>query len=65
MQEKENCPSVRRRPHWVYFNSLPRMESLKPDSLIIDGCIDVSVNLKMRSLLRDPQVLYVVSAASY
>ncbi len=25
MQEKENCPSIRRRPHWVYFNSLPRM----------------------------------------
>lgn len=23
--EKDNCPFNKRRPHWVYFNSLPRM----------------------------------------
>ena len=64
MQEKENCPSVRRRPHWVYFNSLPRMESLTPNSIIIDGCIDIGVNLKIRSLLHNPKVQYIVRTFS-
>jgi hypothetical protein len=48
MHEKENCPYTRRRPHWVFFQSLPKYESITSKSLIIDGCIEVQRNLIMR-----------------
>jgi hypothetical protein len=65
MAQKENCPSTRRRPHWEYFNSLPRMESLVEDSVVIDGCIDITVNMKMRNTLRQPKTHYVVMVRNY
>ena len=61
MHEKENCPFTRRRPHWIYFNSLPRMDALSPRSLIIDGCIDIINNMKIRGLINNPDTYYLVS----
>jgi hypothetical protein len=61
MHEKENCPSTRRRPHWVYFQSLPRMSAVTEHSLIIDGCISVINNMKIRDLILHPNALYIVS----
>lgn len=65
MAEKENCPYVRRRSHWVFFQSLPRYEEVQEDSLIIDGCIDVINNMKMRDILQGPRVYYVVMLRDY
>ena len=61
MHEKENCPYTRRRTHWQYFSSFPAFSTLKPNSLIIDGCIDVINNMKMREILHFPQTYYIVS----
>jgi hypothetical protein len=60
MHEKENCPYTRRRAHWLYFKSLPAFDSMKENSLIIDGCIDVINNMKMREMLHNPNTYYVV-----
>lgn len=65
MSEKENCPSTRRRPHWIYFNSLPRMDDIGPRSLIIDGCIDIEKNMKIRTLIEYPEVYYLVMVRDY
>ena len=61
MQEKENCPSTRRRPHWIYLLSLPRMSAVKEHSVIIDGCISVINNMKIRDLIHNPETYYIVS----
>lgn len=62
MSEKENCPFSRKRPHWNYFLSLPRMDTVKEHSVIIDGCISVVNNMLMRELLRFPETYYIVSS---
>ena len=64
MHEKENCPSTRRRPHWIYFQSLPRMSALTERSVIIDGCISVINNMKIRDLILHPNAYYIVSCLS-
>ena len=61
MHEKENCPSTRRRPHWIYFLTLPRMSDLNEQSVIIDGCISVVNNMKIRELILNPNTFYLVS----
>lgn len=61
MHEKENCPSTRRRPHWIYLQSLPRMSVLNENSVIIDGCISVINNMKFRDLFLHPSTFYIVS----
>ena len=61
MAEKENCPFARRRPHWQFFNSLPEMKLVTENKLVIDGCIDVAANIKMRGFLHEPKTLYIVS----
>lgn len=61
MQEKENCPSTRRRPHWIYFQSLPRMSAVKEHSIVIDGCISIINNMKIRELIQYPDTFYIVS----
>ena len=43
---KENCPYVGERSIVEYFESLP--EFVSPGGLIIDGCVDVQGNLKVR-----------------
>lgn len=60
MHEKENCPSTRRRAHWIYFNSLPKMENIYSHSIVIDGCIDITNNMKIRDLIRNPVTHYIV-----
>jgi hypothetical protein len=60
MAEKENCPSTRRRPHWIYFLSLPKMSDVKEHSIIIDGCISVVNNMKIRELIMFPETYYIV-----
>lgn len=65
MEAKENCAHHRRRPHWKYLQSLPRMENLGATSLVIDGCIDLSVNMKMRTILNEPNVQYIVMVRDY
>lgn len=62
LHEKENCPYVRRRPHWVYFLSLPRMSSVTEGRMIIDGCIDIVANMKIREVLHNPHTTYIVSS---
>lgn len=60
MHEKENCPFTRRRAHHMYFHSLPEVSQVQANSIIIDGCIDVVNNMKMRLLLREPDTYYLV-----
>jgi hypothetical protein len=61
MHEKENCPYTRRRSHWLFFSSFPKFETIHNDSIIIDGCIDVINNMKMRQMLHFPNTYYIVS----
>lgn len=65
MHEKENCPATRRRSHWQFLNSLPSAQSLTADSIIVDGCIDVNVNMKIRTILHNPNTYYIVSVAVF
>eukprot|EP01036_Dinobryon_divergens_P032136 gene32136-41668_t len=63
--EKDNCPFNKRRPHWVYFNSLPRMETLGATSIILDSCTDMGALVEMRKKLRDPKTTFVVPVRNY
>ena len=66
MAEKENCPYTRRRGHWEYFQSLPRMKYVSPGKLVIDACLDTPKNLLMREVvLRRPRTLYVVMVRNF
>jgi hypothetical protein len=64
MHEKENCPSTRKRSHWQYFHSLPSMGSLTAENILIDGCIDIVTNIKMRAILHQPENTFYVVRAS-
>jgi hypothetical protein len=61
LAEKENCPFTRRRAHFLFFQSLPEFQSVKENDIIIDGCIDVINNMKMRDTLHRPSTYYIVS----
>ena len=63
--EKENCPFLKRRPHWVYFNSLPRLETLDERSIIVDSCSDVHSLVEMRKVLKEPTMTFIVSLHSH
>jgi len=64
--EKENCPYTRRRSHWEFFQSLPRMKDVSPGKLVVDGCLDVAKNLLFReSILRRPKTLYIIMVRNY
>jgi len=66
MPNKENCPYTRRRGHWEYFQSLPRIKDVSPGKLVIDGCIDTPKNLVFREvILRRPRTLYIVMVRNY
>ena len=65
MTTKENCPFARRRTHWQFFNSLPRPEDVRPETLIVDGCIDLQRNMIMSLTLRGPDTLYIVMTRDY
>jgi hypothetical protein len=65
MHEKENCPYTRRRPHWKFFLSLPSIDKINYNSIIIDGCIDTTKNLIIREILRHPQTIYIVLTRDY
>ncbi len=58
-QVKENCAFIGDRSLVQYFDSLPR--SVEAGELIVDGCIDMKGNVKMRRLLRNPNTFYLVS----
>lgn len=64
-QEKENCPYTRRRAHFLYFLSWPSFDSIKPHNLLIDGCIDVINNMKMRDILHHPPKTYYIVSWHY
>jgi hypothetical protein len=54
---KENCPFTSKSIlHW--FDSHPT--SLKIGQLYVDACIDLSGNMIIRRLLRNPQTFYIV-----
>ncbi len=59
---KENCPFIGDRSLTQYFDSLPR--TIEVGDLFFDGCVDLKGNLKMRKLLREPNVFYLVSVAN-
>lgn len=65
MLTKENCPFANRRPHWIYFQSLPKFNEINTDLIIIDGCIDLPRNMVMRELLKQPRTLYIVMTRDY
>lgn len=66
MAEKENCPYTRRRGHWEYFQSLPRMKDVSPGKLVVDACIDAPKNLLFREvILRRPKTLYILMVRNY
>lgn len=46
MEVKENCPFVMKQTLVEYFESLPR--EVHPGDLIIDGCVDLKGNMKVR-----------------
>ncbi len=55
---KENCAFIGDRSIIQYFDSLPR--NVEAGEIIIDGCIDLKGNIKMRKLLRQPNAFYLV-----
>lgn len=65
MHEKENCPYARRRPHWQFFNSLPKASVVGATGLVVDGCIEAEKNIIIRSLLRQPKTLYIVMVRNF
>ena len=65
MPTKENCPFARRRTHWQFFQSLPSPETVRPDALIVDGCIDLHRNMYMYFTLHAPLTLYIVMTRDY
>jgi hypothetical protein len=65
MPSKENCPFARRRSHWQFFNSLPSLDTVRPETLIVDGCIDLQRNMLMHTTLRGPDTLYIVMTRDY
>ena len=65
LHEKENCPYTRRRPHWKFFLSLPSIDKINYNSIIIDGCIDSTKNLIIREILKHPKTTYIVLTRDY
>jgi hypothetical protein len=65
MDVKENCPDKRSRSHWAFFQSQPEFKDVKENSLIIDGCVDVLSNMKIRLFLHNPTVFYIVMIRDY
>lgn len=55
---KENCPFIHDRSIVQYFDSLP--SSVEAGRVVIDGCIDLKGNMKMRHILRYPRTFYLV-----
>lgn len=55
---KENCPFIGDRSIIQYFSTLPR--SVEAGDIVLDGCIDLKGNVRMRKLLREPNAFYLV-----
>ena len=66
MSRKENCPFLAPHANSIlsYFRSLPLMNTVRENSLIIDGCIQSHFNMAMRSILRNPKTFYIVRSIS-
>lgn len=45
---------------WDYLNSLPKIEQVSSQSLIVSQCQDVSSIMKLRSMFREPTTHYLV-----
>jgi len=56
--QKENCAFIGDRSLLQYFDSLPRNVEL--DEMIIDGCVDLQGNMKIRKMLRYPKTFFVI-----
>jgi len=46
-----------------YFNSLP--SHVKSGQFLFDGCVDLKGNMRMRKMLREPNVFYILSIRNY
>lgn len=55
---KENCPYILGVSLVQYFESLPTQ--VESGELILDGCVDLKGNMKMRAILHEPNTLYLV-----
>ncbi len=69
--DKENCPYSRRRSHWKYFLSLPRLAEVGKNKLAINGCIQLDSNIRLREVLISPidkvmpKITYIVLTRNY
>lgn len=46
-----------------YFDSLPR--NVEIGEVIVDGCVDLEGNMKLRKMLKQPNTFYIVSTLVY
>ncbi len=60
---KENCPFVGDRSILDYFRSLPG--NLDYGKVVIDGCTDLTGNMKMHKLLKKPSTFYLLLTRDY
>jgi hypothetical protein len=60
---KENCPFVGSRSIIQYFESLNNY--VDPGKYIVDGCVDLTGNMWMRDILRNPHTYYIVLTRNY
>jgi hypothetical protein len=56
---KENCPYLDYNSIIEYFDSLPN--SVYHGEIILDGCVHLQGNIKIRKILRFPNAFYLVS----
>ena len=42
-----------------YFDSMPR--NVEVGEVIVDGCVDLDGNMKIRKMLRNPNTFYIVT----
>ena len=63
--EKENCPFIKDRTIVEYFSSLPSPTRAAHGKIYIDGCVDLSGNMQMRSILRQPKTFYIMVVRNF
>ena len=62
LKVKENCPFKIYPTLVEYFQSLP--QRITREEVLVDGCIQLDINMQMREILHRPHTFYLVSDVS-
>ena len=63
MEDKEHCLFRKSITITQYFDTLP--QKVNPGEFIIDGCIEVISNMRLREILHNPNTFYIVMTRNY